>query len=48
MFHSRHRIEGKILDYDFTADVAGDAMEGEVEMGEYGKARFTARRHKYA
>ncbi|HEX8985261.1 MAG TPA: aminotransferase class V-fold PLP-dependent enzyme [Bryobacteraceae bacterium] len=48
MFHSRHRIEGKILDYDFTADVAGDAMEGEVDMNEYGKARFTARRHKYA
>jgi L-seryl-tRNA(Ser) seleniumtransferase len=48
MFRSSHHIEGTSLGYEFAADVAGDTMDGEVALGEYGKARFTAHRHKYA
>jgi hypothetical protein len=48
MFRSGHHIEGTTLRYEFTGDVAGDTMEGEAGLGEYGKARFTARRHQYA
>jgi hypothetical protein len=48
MFRSGHHIEGTTLRYEFTGDVTGDTMEGEAGLGEYGKARFTARRHPYA
>lgn len=48
MFHSGHHIEGTSVHYQFTGVVDGDAMEGEVGLGEYGKAKWTARRHRYA
>jgi L-seryl-tRNA(Ser) seleniumtransferase len=41
---SGHRIEGTTLHYEFTGDVQGDRMEGVVLLGEYGQARWTARR----
>jgi L-seryl-tRNA(Ser) seleniumtransferase len=36
--------EGTRLTYRFTGTVTGDQMVGEVSLGEYGRARFTARR----
>jgi L-seryl-tRNA(Ser) seleniumtransferase len=46
-FRSSHRYEGTRLGYEFIGKVEGDRMSGEVAMGEYGKARFTAQRHRY-
>jgi D-glucosaminate-6-phosphate ammonia-lyase len=37
--------EGTHLTYRFTGTVAGDQMSGDVSLGEYGHARFTARRN---
>ena len=47
-FRSSHRYEGKRLTYDFSGKVDGDTMEGRVNLDEYGEARWTATRHKYA
>jgi hypothetical protein len=47
-FRSSHQIQGQSLDYGFTGTVDGDSMHGTVAMGEYGEARFTATRHRYA
>jgi len=44
---SGFRYEGASLSYQFQGKLAADAMEGEVDLGEYGKAQFTARRHRY-
>jgi len=46
-FRSSHKIEGTRLGYEFTAQVSGDTMEGVIELGEYGQAKFTAKRHQY-
>ncbi len=46
-FRSGHRIEGTSLGYEFSGKVEGDSMRGVVDMGEYGKAQFTAKRHSY-
>jgi hypothetical protein len=46
-FHSRQRIQGQHLSYEFTGTVEGEKMAGTVNMGEYGEARFTAERHQY-
>jgi D-glucosaminate-6-phosphate ammonia-lyase len=43
-FRSGERIEGATLHYGFTGDVAGDRIEGVVQLGEYGQAQFTAHR----
>lgn len=47
-FRSGHRIEGTSIGYEFTGLLEGDTLAGTVELGEYGQARFTARRHNYA
>lgn len=47
-FHSRHRYEGTHLGYDFEGRLEGGEMRGEVRLGEYGTAQFTARRVKPA
>jgi L-seryl-tRNA(Ser) seleniumtransferase len=47
-FRSRCRYEGTMLSYDFTGTQQGDRLGGTVDMGEYGKAEWTAERHKYA
>ena len=39
---------GQRLRYEFTGRVSGDSMSGEVDLGEYGNARWTARRHSNA
>jgi len=46
-FRSSQRIEGQILSYEFTGTVDGDKMGGDVALGEYGNARWTAQRHQY-
>jgi len=47
-FRTSHKYEGTHLSYEFTGTVNGDTMEGKVNLGEYGEARWTAKRHKYA
>ena len=46
-FSSRHRWEGGSFGFNFTGKVSGDTMTGEVDMGEYFTAPFTAKRHAY-
>jgi D-glucosaminate-6-phosphate ammonia-lyase len=44
MIRSRQRIEGAMLHYEFTGDVADGKIEGVVTLGEYGEAKWTAQR----
>ena len=46
-FRSSQKIEGTRLSYNFKGTATGETMEGVVEMGEYGEARWTAKRHQY-
>jgi L-seryl-tRNA(Ser) seleniumtransferase len=46
-FAATHRIEGTSLHFGFHGKVEADQMSGTVDLGEYGSAKFTARRHKY-
>jgi L-seryl-tRNA(Ser) seleniumtransferase len=46
-FHSSQKIEGQRLSYEFSGIVDGDKMNGEVGLGEYGSARWSAERHQY-
>jgi L-seryl-tRNA(Ser) seleniumtransferase len=39
-------VQGTRLDYRFDGTIQGQTIEGEVNLGEYGKARWTARRMK--
>ncbi|MDQ1473917.1 MAG: D-glucosaminate-6-phosphate ammonia-lyase, partial [Bryobacterales bacterium] len=41
---SSQRIQGTSLSYAFTGIAEGDSIHGTVQLGEYGKADFTARR----
>lgn len=41
---SAHRVEGTSLGYRFTGTVAGETMSGDLNVGEYGMGRWTARR----
>jgi seryl-tRNA(Sec) selenium transferase len=40
-----HWEHGDSISYTFTGKVAGDEMTGDVDLGEYLDARFTAKRH---
>ncbi|HYM13663.1 MAG TPA: aminotransferase class V-fold PLP-dependent enzyme [Bryobacterales bacterium] len=42
---SRLPYEGTALTYEFSGEVAGNTMSGEVKLGEYGRASWTARKH---
>ena len=44
----RHQYEGTSIDYAFEGVADGDTIRGTVDVGEYGKAPFTARRHFHA
>lgn len=46
-FNSSHAYEGTRIGYDFQGKVSGDTITGTVGLGEYGKAKFTAKRHSY-
>jgi L-seryl-tRNA(Ser) seleniumtransferase len=44
-FRSSQRIEGTRLSYDFTGTAANGGMSGDVNLGEYGHARWSAKKH---
>ena len=44
LVHSSHRIQGTSIEYAFTGTVDGDSMSGTVSLGEYGPAKWSARR----
>jgi len=46
-FRSELPYEGTRLSYAFAGSISGDRIFGEVGLGEYGGARFTARRQRY-
>ncbi|HZS55450.1 MAG TPA: hypothetical protein VFA65_13710 [Bryobacteraceae bacterium] len=46
-FRSSQRIQGQRLSYEFTGTVDGDKIAGNVDLGEYGHATWTAQRHHY-
>jgi L-seryl-tRNA(Ser) seleniumtransferase len=43
-FQSHHPIQGTAISYHFTGVADGDRMSGELNMGEYGPAKWTAMR----
>jgi D-glucosaminate-6-phosphate ammonia-lyase len=45
LFRSFLPADGNRLSYTFTGTASGDAMSGNVALGEYGHARWRARRH---
>lgn len=53
VFRTSHKYEGFYLNYEFSGQVEGNTMRGTVDdmstitTGEYGEARWTARRHAY-
>jgi hypothetical protein len=46
-FRSSFPYEGTRLSYQFDGRIENGALAGTVDMGEYGKAKFTAQRHQY-
>ncbi len=46
--HSMVHYEGTSIGYTFEGVADGDTMRGTVDLGEYGKVPFTARRHFHA
>jgi len=46
-FRSSQRYQGTRLGFEFEGQVQGDTMSGTVGLGEYGQARWQARRHQY-
>ena len=46
-FRSSQKYEGTRLVYEFDGEVDGDSMHGVCGLGEYGQARWEARRHDY-
>lgn len=46
-FRSSQKIQGTRLSFNFTGAVDGDKMAGDVNLGEYGEARWAAQRHAY-
>jgi L-seryl-tRNA(Ser) seleniumtransferase len=46
-FRSSMRYEGTRLGYAFEGKLENGALSGTVDLGEYGAARWTARRHQY-
>jgi hypothetical protein len=45
-FQSALDTGGQDLTYAFSGQVSGDTMSGDLDVGEYGRARWTARLHK--
>jgi uncharacterized pyridoxal phosphate-dependent enzyme len=41
-FRSRHPIQGTSIGYEFTGIVDGNKMSGDINMGEYGPAKWSA------
>jgi seryl-tRNA(Sec) selenium transferase len=47
-FRSSQKIHGTYLFCDFMGTVDSETMSGVIDMGEYGRANWTAQRHHYA
>jgi D-glucosaminate-6-phosphate ammonia-lyase len=47
-FRSSYTLEGHRLNFEFKGKVEGGRMQGDVDVGEYGRATWTARRHEYS
>ena len=47
-FRSRARYEGTVLGYRFEGELKEERLGGTLNLGEYGTARWTAVRHRYA
>ena len=47
-FRDTHTYEAATFGYEFEGEVAGDTMQGDVGLGAYGSARWTAKRRPYA
>ena len=45
---SMERLPGSAVPFIFAGTLTGDTMAGDVYMGEYLNAKFTARRHTYS
>jgi L-seryl-tRNA(Ser) seleniumtransferase len=41
-FHSTHAADGNTLSYTFSGSVSGGTMSGDVNLGEYGEAKWRA------
>ena len=46
-FRSRFRYPGDNVTYLFSGKVSGDTMEGDIHLGEYLTAKFTAKKAAY-
>lgn len=46
-FRSSQKIQGTRLFFNFNGTVESDKMGGDVNLGEYGAARWSAQRHEY-
>ncbi len=46
-FRSSQKIQGTRLFFAFSGTVEGEKMSGNVNLGEYGEARWSAERHQY-
>ena len=46
-FRSAHPLEGAGFHFEFVGRVSGEKMAGEVDLGEYGSAQWSAQRHSY-
>ncbi|MGI9073073.1 MAG: aminotransferase class V-fold PLP-dependent enzyme [Bryobacteraceae bacterium] len=46
-FRSSQKIQGTRLFFDFSGTVENGKIAGDVNLGEYGEARWTAQRHEY-
>ncbi len=47
-FRDSHTYQAAIFGYEFEGTVTGDTMQGDVGLGAYGSARWTAKRRPYA
>jgi D-glucosaminate-6-phosphate ammonia-lyase len=48
VMRSSYTRQGVRLNFAFEGTVEGDTMQGTVSLGEYGVARWNARKHSYA
>ncbi|MGI8961915.1 MAG: hypothetical protein ACR2IV_19585 [Bryobacteraceae bacterium] len=46
-FRSSQKIQGTRLFYEFSGTLENSKMAGDVNLGEYGQARWSAQRHEY-
>jgi hypothetical protein len=49
VFQSRYSVPGQPsgVNYTFHGTVSGDTMSGDIDLGEYITAKFTAKRYTY-